>query len=191
MRDVCWSMPYMDCTKCLGCSNIRGAYLFFFLGGEGWGGWYMVSMCFDTFLFDSTEFVNQKAMNCEENDGERGGHLIYTVCTQYIYIHIIYVYIMCSYLLIKMIQEFEDWWNAFKVSPFPTFFSAVNKTWGKGIEKRSPVSFGRLCQVHVKGFRFTYPAVKLQFWTSLIPEKIGFEKRKHRTSFHFFFWTKV
>ena len=58
---------------------------------------------------------------------------------------------MCSYLLIKMIQEFEDWWNAFKASPFPTFFSAVNKTWGKGIEKRSPVSFGRLCQVHVKG----------------------------------------
>lgn len=54
----------------------------------------MVSMCFDTFLFDSTEFVNQKAMNCEENDGERGGHLIYTE----LYVHNIYIYIYTLYM---------------------------------------------------------------------------------------------
>lgn len=56
----------------------------------------MVSMCFDTFLFDSTEFVNQKAMNCEENDGERGGHLIYTE----LYVHNIYIYIFTHYICI-------------------------------------------------------------------------------------------
>lgn len=40
--------------------------------------------------------------------------------------------------------------------------------------------------VYVKSTWKVYPAVKLHFWTNLIPKKIGFEKRKHRT-FHLTF----
>lgn len=117
MPDVYWSMPYMDCTKCLGCSNIRGAYLFFFFWGGAGDTWFRcVAILFC--LIQQNLSIKKRWTVKKMMAREEATSFILYVLNIHIYIYIIYEYIMCSYLLIKWFKNLKIGEMLSKYHPF-------------------------------------------------------------------------